>query len=220
MKNIFGIVLLISTHFAAYAVDLSVPQTVKGDPGDFISVPATTSGAVVKWVMIDPGIKLFPVSLLKDTKTAVVTGNTPGSYRLLCYTSDANGPSDPVIATVTINGPPTPVDPLAATLQAAYNSETDPNKVNYLNGLAGLYSQAPLWASDPKTTTWGQLYDTIEAAAKHLTINGKLSKVQGVLAAEIKKQFPVTTQQSIADSDRILVGQLFTRIANLLGGVK
>jgi hypothetical protein len=92
----------------SYGADLTLPPNVAGDPGDFITIKATTLGTVVKWVTIDKGLKLFPTDLLKDSKTAIVTGQNPGVYRILAYTSDSNGPSDPVITTITINGTPTP----------------------------------------------------------------------------------------------------------------
>jgi len=94
------------------AADLTLPKSAGGLPGDFITVQATTTGTVVKWVAIDQGLKVFPTQLLKDTRTAVVSSNTPGSFRLLAYTADASGPSDPAICTVTVLGAPTPPEPV------------------------------------------------------------------------------------------------------------
>lgn len=96
-----------------WAADLKLPAEVKGEPADFITVPAETNGKDVKWVALDVGLKVFPSSLLKDSKTAVVTAQKPGKYRLLAYTSDEKGPSEPAITTVVVAGvePPTPPVP-------------------------------------------------------------------------------------------------------------
>jgi hypothetical protein len=97
---------------ALTAAELKLPPEVKGDPGDFVTVPADTSGKDVKWVALDAGLKVFPSSLLKDSKTAVVTAQKPGKYRLLAYTADEKGPSEPAITTVVIAGvDPTPPAP-------------------------------------------------------------------------------------------------------------
>lgn len=87
-----------------HAADLTLPATVEGEVGAFISVPSETEGTVVQWVVIDPGINLFPSTLLKDTKTAVVTSPRKGRYRLLAYTAIEGVPSEPAITTVVVGG--------------------------------------------------------------------------------------------------------------------
>lgn len=93
---------------------LSLPEKIEADPGQFIRVPATTNGRFVKWQAVDPGLNLFPVELLKDTRTAVVTAIVPGDYRLLAYTAIADVPSDAAQCVISIRGPrppPTPTPP-------------------------------------------------------------------------------------------------------------
>jgi hypothetical protein len=93
-------------------VSLLVPTTVSGEPGDFIRITATTNGKVVKWYVVDKGLKIFPAELLIDTKTAVVSSNKPGKYRVLAYTALADDASDPAVCTVEVVGPvPPPVPP-------------------------------------------------------------------------------------------------------------
>ena len=87
---------------------LTVPKSVNGDPGDFIAVSATTDCAGVQWYSIDKGLKLFPVNLLKDTKTAVVSGSK-GTYRLLAYAAKGDIATAPVVCLVVIgDAPPDP----------------------------------------------------------------------------------------------------------------
>lgn len=90
---------------------LTLPGEVVGDEGMFIVVNATTNCSVVRWYVIDPGLSLLPPELLKDTKTAIVSGKK-GRYRLLAYTAIGDTPSAPSITTVIVgNAPPAPVPP-------------------------------------------------------------------------------------------------------------
>ena len=76
---------LIPILFLAFGQQVTIPSEVHGMPGAFVSVPAVTDAKSVQWVLLDQGLNLFPVELLKDTTTAVVTSTIPGKYRLLAY---------------------------------------------------------------------------------------------------------------------------------------
>lgn len=91
---------------------VKLPALVTGEPGDFISVKSESNGKAIRWFTADSALKLFPTDLLRDTKTAVVIGKTPGEYRLYAYTALADVPSEPASVRVVINGPaPPPVPP-------------------------------------------------------------------------------------------------------------
>jgi len=106
---------LLALSSPSWGQKLTLPATVKGDPGQFIQVPSDTDCTTIKWFCIDPNLNLFPVDLLKNTKTAIVTGNTPGAYRLMAIGAKADVPTDPAICVVTINGPPVPIVPVNPT---------------------------------------------------------------------------------------------------------
>ena len=76
-----GLVLFIAS--LGEAATLKLPAEVKGAPAEFLRVPADTDGKVVRWIVLDKGLSLFPTDLLKDTRTAVVVAREPGRYRLL-----------------------------------------------------------------------------------------------------------------------------------------
>lgn len=105
-------VLLVAATASAAPPTLELPAEVKGDPGAFVQVPAKTTGKTVQWKSIDPGLNLFPVELLKDTKTAVVTAAKPGRYRIIAVTA-AGDELSPFAETVVVVGeaPPTPPGP-------------------------------------------------------------------------------------------------------------
>jgi hypothetical protein len=97
---------------SADAPTLDLPETVDGPVGGFITVAAETNGTVVRWHAIDPGLNLFPVELLRDSRAAVVTSSRAGRYRLLAYTALGDVPSDPETVTVIVgDAPPVPPGP-------------------------------------------------------------------------------------------------------------
>lgn len=114
-----AMVLALSVVASAAPPELSLPPEVKGEPGQFIQVPAKTDGATVQWKAVDAGLNLFPVDLLKNTHTAVVTAPKAGRYRLIAVTAKGDELS-PFAETLVIIGnapippppdPPTPPDP-------------------------------------------------------------------------------------------------------------
>lgn len=91
---------------------VTVPAEVKGEVGAFVAVRATvTESKVVKFVPLDAGLNLFPADLLADKTATVVTSGKAGRYRVLCYSGNADGPSEATTVTVVIGDPP-PVDPV------------------------------------------------------------------------------------------------------------
>ena len=106
-----SVALILFLAATAQGQSLTLPAEVKGDPGTFLSVPAATDGKAVRWVSLDAGLNLFPVELLKDSRTAVVSG-PKGRYRLLAYTAKGDVPSAPAICVVVIGeSPPVPPKP-------------------------------------------------------------------------------------------------------------
>jgi hypothetical protein len=94
---------------APVAPSLSVPVSVSGEAGSFITIPATTSQGTVKWFCPDKGLQLFPSQLLKDSRTAVVVSNVPGTYRLYACAAAGDVPLDLALCLVTVTGSsPTP----------------------------------------------------------------------------------------------------------------
>lgn len=101
--NLIPIILL------SFAQQVTLPPEIHGQPGQFISIPSVTDCKSVQWVVLDAGLNLFPVELLRDTTTAVVSANSPGKYRVLAYAAKGDVASKPVITTVIIGDPPEPL---------------------------------------------------------------------------------------------------------------
>ena len=58
--------------------DFKAPPEVKGEVGDFISVTVEGDWKTVKWFTPDTDLKLFPPSMLKGSRSAVVISQKPG----------------------------------------------------------------------------------------------------------------------------------------------
>ena len=127
---------------------VSLPPEIHGMPGSFVSIPASSDSKSIQWVVLDSGLNLFPVELLKDTSTAVVTTTVPGKYRVLCYTAKGDTPSKPAFTTVTIGDLPEPPAPtpdpenlgkLERDLKAVYKALNEAGKQEKAIKLASLY---------------------------------------------------------------------------------
>ena len=90
---------------------VTLPREVKGEPAAFIVVRAETEAVAVKFYAVDAGLNVFPAGLLSDAKATVVTSARPGRFRLLAYSGNADGPSDPVEVLVVVGDSPAPVPP-------------------------------------------------------------------------------------------------------------
>lgn len=114
MRVPFVVAWLCSAAVAAAAPPVvTVPAEVAGDVGQFVAVRATvTEAKVVKFVPLDSGLNVFPADLLSDKTATVVTAGKSGRYRVLCYSGNVDGPSDPVTVIVVIGGAAPIVDPV------------------------------------------------------------------------------------------------------------
>lgn len=90
---------------------LTLPAEVKGDPGAFVRIAATTNGREVKWIAVTPGLNVFPAEMLRDSRSTVVVASAEGRYQLLAYTALDGLPSDPATTTILIGSAPPPQPP-------------------------------------------------------------------------------------------------------------
>ena len=97
--SIMAMILILAPLTAA---TISLPKEIEVEKNQFVPLKATTDGKIVKWVALDSGISLFPSELLKDSTTTVVFAQKSG--RILAYTGDASGPSDPAYVTIKVKG--------------------------------------------------------------------------------------------------------------------
>jgi len=151
---------------------LTVPPEIKGPVSGFIPVTAVTEGKAVKYVPLDPGLQVFPPGLLVNPKSTVVVAGKSGRYRLLCYSSVGDIPTDPVITTIVVGDqspvpPPTPPDnELTEALAGIYGGLQDPAKAQKLLQYIDCYRRCVPVVRDTTLTTTEKLYQVLLAQRK------------------------------------------------------
>jgi hypothetical protein len=235
---------VLSTQLLADPPGLEVPKEVTGEPASFIKVIARTQGKNVRWFALDSGLNLFPVEQLKDSRCAVVTAGVAGRYRLVAITAAGDELSEPATCVVVVTTPvppgpvppgpvppgpvppgptppPNPSDPLAQTVQSAFQQETDPGKVQQIALLASLWKQAgSSLVQDPSVKTRGDLYAIIRKAGSTLLAESALPRVRRVIADELNKQLGTGASIPLDDALRSKCSQEFLRVAKILEGIK
>lgn len=151
---------------------LTVPPEIKGPVSGFIPVTAVTEGKAVKYVPLDAGLQVFPPGLLVNPKSTVVVAGKSGRYRLLCYSSVGDIPTDPVITTIVVGDqspvpPPTPPDnELTESLAGIYGGLQDPAKAQKLLQYIDCYRRCVPVVRDTTLTTTEKLYQVLLAQRK------------------------------------------------------
>jgi hypothetical protein len=151
---------------------LTVSPEIKGPVSGFIPVTAVTEGKAVKYVPLDAGLQVFPPGLLVNPKSTVVVAAKSGRYRLLCYSSVGDIPTDPVITTIVVGDqspvpPPTPPDnELTESLSGIYGGLQDPAKAQKLLQYIDCYRRCVPVVRDTTLTTTEKLYQVLLAQRK------------------------------------------------------
>lgn len=161
MSSILAILVLLVADVGDSMI--RTPAEVKGDVGDFIKVEATTNCKAVKWYAMDGGLAIFPMDLLKDTRTAVVVGKQPGRYRLLAYTAAGDTPSDPAIVLVIVGNAPPPVPPEPGPQPPGPNPPQPPTPAKELRVILVYESAATLTAGQRKALYSGLVEEYLNA---------------------------------------------------------
>jgi hypothetical protein len=212
--------LALALCLAGYPVvadDIKVPAKIEGKPGEFLKIPAETSGAVVRWRVIDPGLNLFPMELLRDTKTAVAVALLPGKFRVLAWTSIKDVPTDAVECLVVVTSgpppgpepPPDPPDPVVTELRAALAKEaSDRPLLSELSKVCLNVSEAARDSEYGDVKAVRDLFATQVGAR----IAPKLPHVRGVLVRFLDSKLP-TTAVPLTDELRTTISRAFDYLA-------
>lgn len=193
---------------------IELPAKVSGQPGAFISVPAKTESKAVKWVSIDKGLNIFPVDLLKDSKTLVVTSQIQGVYRLFAYVGDGFGPSDPAFTSVVIGDEPAPAPPVNpdSDIKAAAAKE-DKEQVKWLSMF---YDEL---AKECQKNDYEFLTDVFKAAKATINkqfMENELANLRDVIGKRLNQRLPKDGTLKLDQKLRDLLTNEFTQIAKEL----
>lgn len=211
--------------------DLKLPSEVRGEVGSFVTILAETSGKVVKFYPLDPGLSVFPPALLANTKATVVVAGQPGRYRVLAYTASVDTPSDPVLCTVVIGGaPPAPVPPvppmppppgpgpvppapdaLAMSLRGIYGGLQEAGKAQTVAALAKVFR-----AVDPSTVaTLGQLESALRAQSRGIPTTA-IQPIRETIAEHLRSTLGEVPEMVIDEALRARARAELARVASIL----
>ena len=211
---------LIPILFLALGQQVTLPQEIYGQPGAFISIPSVTDCKSVQWVVLDAGLNLFPVELLRDTTTAVVSANNPGKFRVLAYAAKGDVASKPVITTVIIGDPPEPApdettSKLTRELKSLYVSLSEDDKQGKVTKLSGLYSSFASTVKGDEVTTAGELLAICKEATGRVLSPSDLREIRVRLQSEMSG-FPTDPDAKLDDKIKKMISGKFMEISKSL----
>ena len=211
---------LIPILFLALGQQVSIPSEIHGQPGQFISIPSVTDCKSVQWVVLDQGLNLFPVELLRDTTTAVVSANSPGKFRVLAYAAKGDQASKPVITTVIIGDPPEPIpdettSKLQKELKSLYVSLTEDDKQGKVNKLSGLYSSFASTVKGEEVQTAGELLALCKEATGRVLSPSDLREIRVRIQSEMSG-FPTDPDAKLDDKIKKMISGKFMEISKAL----
>lgn len=200
-----------------HAPVIELPKQIVGKPNAFITIPAKTDpGSIVKWFTPDQGLNIFPVDLLKDTRTLVVTG-PEGVFRIYAYTADATGPSDPALCMVLIGDHPQPDNPpgpgpaVVSDIAIAAKKE-DPEAVKWLSQF---YDELAKESQKPEYETLADVFRAAKVAIDKQFKPDELKELRSVIGKRLNSVLP-TENKGLDKATRDLLTKEFLKVSKEL----
>ena len=211
---------LIPILLLSFGQQVTLPQEIYGQPGAFISIPSVTDCKSVQWVVLDAGLNLFPVELLRDTTTAVVSANSPGKFRVLAYAAKGDVASKPVITTVIIGDPPEPApdettSKLTRELKSLYVSLSEDDKAGKVTKLSGLYASFASTVKGEEVQTAGELLGLCKEATARVLSPSDLREIRVRLQSEMSG-FPTLPDEKLDEKIKKVISGKFMEISKAL----
>lgn len=211
---------LIPILLLSFGQQVTLPQEIYGQPGAFISIPSVTDCKSVQWVVLDAGLNLFPVELLRDTTTAVVSANNSGKFRVLAYAAKGDVASKPVITTVIIGDPPEPMpdettSKLIRELKSLYVSLSEDDKAGKVTKLSGLYASFASTVKGEEVQTAGELLGLCKEATARVLSPSDLREIRVRLQSEMAG-FPTDPDAKLDDKIKKMISGKFMEISRSL----
>ena len=215
---------IITSILLIFGQQVTLPPEIHGMPGAFISIPSSTDCKSVQWVVLDQGLNLFPVELLKDTTTAVVSASSPGRFRVLAYAAKGDAASKPSITTVIIGDAPDPVQPdpenlgkLERDLKAVYKALNEAGKQEKAIKLASLYKSLGKAVLGDEVKTAGEVLILAKEASARVLNPSDLREIRTRLQLELQGSgFPEDPSKELDDNLRKSMSKKLMEISTVL----
>ena len=215
---------IITSILLIFGQQVTLPPEIHGQPGAFISIPSSTDCKSVQWVVLDAGLNLFPVELLRDTTTAVVSSSIPGRFRVLAYAAKGDAASKPAITTVIIGDAPDPVQPdpenlgkLERYLKAVYKALNEAGKQEKAIKLAAIYNSLGKAVLGDEVKTAGEVLILAKEAVARVLNPSDLREIRSRLQLELQGSgFPEDPSKELDDNLRKSMSKKLMEISTVL----
>lgn len=193
---------------------LKLPAEVQAKPATITEIKAETTGKVVEWVPLTPGLSVREC----ECGRVLLFAGPPGKYELLAYTALGDVPSKPARVVIVIDGdnpgPPIPPDELRKKLAAALAKDADKSK---LRDLIAVYKQGALEAHDERIDSSRRLIAVLrDVSADVLRSSDVLFNVRSVVAEELAATLGKVNDDPLTDAERKRAAELFTKAVVIL----
>lgn len=203
---------------------VTLPPEIHGQPGAFISIPSSTDCKSVQWVVLDQGLNLFPVELLRDTTTAVVSASSPGRFRVLAYAAKGDAASKPSITTVIIGDAPDPPAPdpenlgkLERDLKAVYKALNETGKQEKVIKMSAIYKSLGKAVLGDEVKTAGEVLILAKEAIARVLNPSDLREIRTRLQLELQGSgFPEDPATVLDDNLRKSMSKKLMEISTVL----
>lgn len=208
--------LLVAESLLAAPPSIKAPEKVEAKAGEWVALPVTTDSKHPVRFVFPPTLSVFPVEKLKNPNEAYVTG-MPGSYKVLAYTGDERGPSDPVVIVVNIVGGDTKPDTLSRDVQALYLKEPLATRSTDRVRLAAVYRATADSVND--LTTAKVAFEAINLATV-ARIEGRLAPLREAFGGELATILPKAPSTPLTKDHKDSLAAALRRFATILDSLK
>lgn len=221
---------------SVHAQKVTLPATLTREVREWIIVPCEIDGGPPKWEL-SPGLEepplwnVFPPEVLKTMKGKVVTAKQPGTYTVRAWNAKGDAVSDISVCTIYVGVtppgptppgptppiPPAPQSPLAKTLQAAYDTDVEPDKARLLASLREVMTAVPKQLAAARTNA--QLAAAVKAVTDQEVGAGKLSKTRAAVGKYLNETLP-PGEVEFTESSRATFAVAYESVAKALTEVR
>jgi hypothetical protein len=244
MRTCVLVLLLVAATAAGQEPVVKLPAAVKGEVGDYIVVKAETDSPVVKWKVLSTNLKMFPMELLKDTKTAVFHSTQPGKYRVMAWTAKGDVPSDAAECSIEVLAtgplppppppppppgppnppppPPGPTDPFAQRIADAVKTDkaTDADKKATATAMQGFYLSCKSNMDNKAFTTVGAFLASYWKVSAALAEKDACAEARRLCGEKVYGLFGEDADATLDDALRAKAAILFDQLAKIWGNLR
>lgn len=197
---------------------VTLPTDAKVAQGRLLKLSAISESKVIKWINVDDNADL----IVSDSgKWAIFSSTVAGKYKVFCWTSVNNIPSEAAVCVITVGDlKPTPINSeLLNSLKLVFEKIDAPDKKTSLESLKKAYqSVLTMLDNDQIKTTADFLLQARAAAKKHITADSLLP-LREVIANDLDMCVPTDPSSIFTDKIRSNVRDKFSLYINLLGQI-